>query len=155
MTDAHRITLDPDPFDQFNIALGYRVGGLVIVSGQASIDEAGNIVGVGDFDAQAEQTFANLRRVLEAGGSGLDKIVKVTIYLTDMATCGPSTSRARGRPTRSSASRHSASRSWRSRSRPSRSPTGRSGSGALRRGRGQSATWAVQARRRGETWPYV
>ena len=83
--DAHRITLEPDPFDAFNIALGYRVGGLVIVSGQASIDEAGNIVGVGDFDAQAEQTFANLRRVLEAGGSGLDKIVKVTIYLTDMA----------------------------------------------------------------------
>ncbi len=83
--DAHGIRLDPDPFDQFNIALGYRVGGLVIVSGQASIDEAGNIVGVGDFDAQAEQTFANLRRVLEAGGSGLDKIVKVTIYLTDMA----------------------------------------------------------------------
>ena len=83
--DAHRIALEPDPFDQFNIALGYRVGGLVIVSGQASIDEAGNIVGVGDFDAQAEQTFANLRRVLEAGGSGLDKIVKVTIYLTDMA----------------------------------------------------------------------
>jgi 2-iminobutanoate/2-iminopropanoate deaminase len=83
--DAQRITLDPDPFDQFNIALGYRVGGLVIVSGQASIDEAGNVVGVDDFDAQAEQTFANLRRVLEAGGSGLDKIVKVTIYLTDMA----------------------------------------------------------------------
>ena len=34
---------------------------------------------------QAEQAFENLRRVLEAGGSGLDKIVKVTIYLTDMA----------------------------------------------------------------------
>ena len=136
MTDAHRITLDPDPFDQFNIALGYRVGGLVIVSGQASIDEAGDIVGVGDFDAQAEQTFANLRRVLEAGGSGLDKIVKVTIYLTDMANFPKIVDlRAKyftrpGRRTRSSASRPSASRSWRSRSRPSRSPTARSGSGA-------------------------
>ena len=82
--DAQRITLDPDPFDQFNIALGYRVGGLVFLSGQAAIDEAGTIVGAGDFDAQAEQTFANLRRVLEAAGSGLDKVVKVTIYLTDM-----------------------------------------------------------------------
>src|SRR3954447_8069806 len=47
MTDAHRITLDPAPLDQLNIALGYRVGGLVIVSGQASIGEAGDIVGVG------------------------------------------------------------------------------------------------------------
>ena len=37
-----------------------------------------------DFDAQAEQTFKNLKRVLEAAGSGLDKIIKVTIYLTDM-----------------------------------------------------------------------
>ncbi len=83
--DAHGIRLDPDPFDQFNIALGYRVGGLVIVSGQASIDEAGNIVGVGDFDAQAEQVFRNLRRVLDAGGSSLDRVVKVTIFLTDMA----------------------------------------------------------------------
>jgi 2-iminobutanoate/2-iminopropanoate deaminase len=39
---------------------------------------------VGDFDAQAEQTFANVRRVLELGGSSMEKIVKVTIYLTDM-----------------------------------------------------------------------
>ena len=45
----------------------------------------GELVGVGDFDAQAEQTFRNLERVLQAGGSGLDRIVKVTIFLTDMA----------------------------------------------------------------------
>jgi enamine deaminase RidA (YjgF/YER057c/UK114 family) len=40
---------------------------------------------MGDFDAQAEQVFKNLRRVLEAGGSSLERVVKVTIYLTDMA----------------------------------------------------------------------
>jgi len=39
---------------------------------------------VGDFDAQAEQVFRNLARVLAAAGSGLDRVVKVTIYLTDM-----------------------------------------------------------------------
>jgi len=55
------------------------------VSGQAALDEHGSIVGVGDFDAQAEQTFQNLARVLEAGGSSLDRVVKVTIFLTDMA----------------------------------------------------------------------
>jgi 2-iminobutanoate/2-iminopropanoate deaminase len=43
------------------------------------------LVGVGDFDAQAEQTFRNLARVLEAGGSSLQRVVKVTIFLTDMA----------------------------------------------------------------------
>jgi reactive intermediate/imine deaminase len=57
----------------------------VIVSGQAALDEQGRIVGAGDFDAQAEQTFRNLARVLEAGGSSLERIVKVTIFLTDMA----------------------------------------------------------------------
>ena len=62
-----------------------RVGDLLFVSGQAAIDEHGQIVGVGDFDAQAEQTFRNLRRVLEAGGSSLERVVKVTIFLTDMA----------------------------------------------------------------------
>ena len=85
ISDAHRIKLDPDPGDRFNIAQGYRIGDLVIVSGQAAIDEEGQIVGVGDFDAQAEQAFANLRRTLEAAGSSLEKVVKVTIYLTDMS----------------------------------------------------------------------
>jgi enamine deaminase RidA (YjgF/YER057c/UK114 family) len=42
------------------------------------------VVGVGDFDAQAAQAFANLKKVLEAGGSSMKKIVKVNIYLTDM-----------------------------------------------------------------------
>jgi 2-iminobutanoate/2-iminopropanoate deaminase len=85
ISNAQRIKLDPDPFDRFNIAQGYRIGDLVIVSGQASINEEGEIVGVGDFDAQAEQAFANLRRTLEAAGSSLEKVVKVTIYLTDMS----------------------------------------------------------------------
>ena len=41
--------------------------------------------GAGDFDAQAEQVFRNLERVLAAGGSSLADVVKVTIFLTDMA----------------------------------------------------------------------
>ena len=85
MTDFAPIRLDPDPYEPFRLSQGFRVGDLLLISGQAAIDEHGQIVGAGDFDAQAEQTFRNLRRVLEAGGSGLDKIVKVTIYLTDMA----------------------------------------------------------------------
>jgi reactive intermediate/imine deaminase len=62
-----------------------RVGDLVFVSGQAAIDQNGGLVGVGDFDAQAELVFQNLARVLEAAGSSLADVVKVTIYLTDMA----------------------------------------------------------------------
>ena len=83
-TNAIRIKTEPDFYAPFKIAQAYRVGDLIYVSGQASIDDAGNVVGIGDFDAQAERTFANLARVLEAGGSGLSKIVKVNIYLKDM-----------------------------------------------------------------------
>ena len=84
-TKAVQIQTDPDFFAPFRIAQGYRVGDLIFLSGQASIDDAGNIVGVGDFDAQLAQTMANIERVLRAGGSDLSKIVKVTIYLKDMA----------------------------------------------------------------------
>ena len=87
MTELFRfpIELDPDPYEPFRLSQGFRVGDLLLVSGQAAIDEHGALVGVGDFDAQAEQVFRNLRRVLEAGGSSLDRVVKVTIFLTDMA----------------------------------------------------------------------
>jgi reactive intermediate/imine deaminase len=85
VTNAERIHMEPDIYEQFNIALGYRIGNLVVISGQTAIDESGQVVGAGDFDAQAEQAFANVKRVLEAAGSGMDKIVKVNIYLTDMS----------------------------------------------------------------------
>jgi 2-iminobutanoate/2-iminopropanoate deaminase len=83
--NAHRISTDPDPFEPYLISQGFRVGELIYLSGQAAIDQQGNLIGVGDFDAQAEQTFANIRSVLETAGSSMDKIVKVTIYMTDMS----------------------------------------------------------------------
>lgn len=84
-TRAEKIVIEPDPTEQFRIAPGYRVGNLVIISGQASINENGEVVGAGDFDAQAEQVFKNIRRTLEAAGSSMEKIIKVNIYLTDMS----------------------------------------------------------------------
>ena len=80
-----RITTDPDPYEPFRIALGYRIGDLIVLSGQAAITPTGELVGVGDFDAQAEQVFRNLERVLAAAGATLRDVVKVTIYLTDMS----------------------------------------------------------------------
>jgi reactive intermediate/imine deaminase len=80
-----KITITPDPYEPFRLAQGYRVGDLLFISGQAAIDENGQIVGVGNFDTQAEQVFANLERVLRAGGSSLANVVKVTIFLRDMS----------------------------------------------------------------------
>ncbi|MDM7957561.1 RidA family protein [Blastomonas sp.] len=82
---ASVITLSPDPLGAYAISPGWKAGGLLFLSGQAAIDEQGAIVGEGDFDAQLEATFAAIDRVLAAGGSDRSRIIKVTIYLTDMA----------------------------------------------------------------------
>lgn len=83
-TEAIRIATDPDPYEQFFISQAMRVGDLIYVSGQASMDEHGNVVD-GDFETQARQSIQNLARVLAAGGSSLDKLVKVTILVTDIS----------------------------------------------------------------------
>ncbi len=80
-----KISIEPDHYEASRISRGYRVGDLLFLSGQAASDANGQIVGVGDFDAQAEQVFANLERVLRAGGSSLANVIKVTIFLRDMA----------------------------------------------------------------------
>jgi len=80
-----KIKIDPDPYEPFRLAQGYRVGDLLFISGQAAIDGTGQIVGAGDFDVQAKQVFANLERVLQAGGSSLANVIKVTIFLRDMS----------------------------------------------------------------------
>jgi len=79
------ISIEPGPYAPFRLAQGYRVGELLFISGQAAIDGNGQLVGVGDFEAQAEQVFKNLDRVLRAGGSSLANVIKVTIFLRDMS----------------------------------------------------------------------
>ena len=81
---AIRVKTDPDPYEAFRLAQAYRVDNMIYVSGQAAISLEGEVIGVGDFDAQAVQTFKNLQAVLRAGGSDLSKIIKVTIFLKDM-----------------------------------------------------------------------
>lgn len=79
-----KVTTRPDPYAPYLLSQAIRVDRLIFVSGQAGYDDSGQIV-PGDFLAQGRQAFANLRRALEAGGSGLDRVVKVTIFVTDMA----------------------------------------------------------------------
>ena len=59
-----------------------RVGDLVFVAGQVALDLEGNVVGPGDIVAQTEQAYRNLERVLEAAGSSLNDLVKLTVFLT-------------------------------------------------------------------------
>jgi 2-iminobutanoate/2-iminopropanoate deaminase len=74
--------------DAAGFSQAWRVDGarsIVFVSGQASISADGQLVGAGDFEAQVRQVFENLRSVLAQTGTGLDAVVKLTVYLTDMS----------------------------------------------------------------------
>ena len=65
-----------------------RAGGLVFLSGQIPIDPATGELVAGDVAAETRQVMANLGAVLAAAGCGFDDLVKVTIFLTDMADFG-------------------------------------------------------------------
>ncbi|HZE29714.1 MAG TPA: Rid family detoxifying hydrolase [Gaiellaceae bacterium] len=74
----------PAPFQGAPYSQAIRANGLVFVSGQLALrPDHAEIVGDGIAE-QTEQVFANLRAILEQGGSGLDRLVKTTVYLTDL-----------------------------------------------------------------------
>ena len=56
-------------------------GTIVYLAGQVASDASGKLVGEGDFEAQAEQVFRNLRIAVEAAGGTMADIVKLNIYL--------------------------------------------------------------------------
>ncbi len=79
-----QVHTQPDPYAPFLLSQAIRAGDLLYVSGQAGVGDDGVIVGKGDFAQQADQAFRNLDRALAAGGSSMDNVIKVTIFLTSM-----------------------------------------------------------------------
>lgn len=61
-----------------------RAGELVFTAGQLGSDPTTGELVEGGVSRQAEQALANLTAILEAAGSGLDGLVKVTVYLADI-----------------------------------------------------------------------
>jgi len=62
-----------------------RVGNTIWVSGQIPLDPATQSLIVGDIEAQVRRVFENLKAIVVAAGASLDEVVKVTIFLTDLA----------------------------------------------------------------------
>jgi 2-iminobutanoate/2-iminopropanoate deaminase len=74
----------PAPFQGAPYSQAIKAGGLVFVAGQVGITPD-NPVPVGDtIQEQTEQTLLNLRAILEAAGSGMDRLVKTTVFLTNL-----------------------------------------------------------------------
>lgn len=78
----------PAPFQGAPYSQAIRVGDLVFVSGQLALRPgASEIVGT-TIQEQTEQIFQNLRAILEAAGSGLDRLVKTTVFLARLGDFG-------------------------------------------------------------------
>ena len=59
-----------------------KAGKTLYIAGQVAKDLQGNLVGKGDFEAQARQVYLNLRNILQEAGGSLRNIVKMTTFLT-------------------------------------------------------------------------
>ena len=64
---------------------GIISGDLVYCSGQIPVNPETGLPAEGGIEAQAEQSCKNVAAVLEAAGTGMDKVVKTTCFLADMA----------------------------------------------------------------------
>jgi 2-iminobutanoate/2-iminopropanoate deaminase len=79
-TTAVRTEAAPAPFQGAPYSQAVVAAGFVFVSGQLGL-RPGDDAPSGTIEEQTEKVFANLRAILEAAGSGLDRIVKATVYL--------------------------------------------------------------------------
>jgi len=73
----------PAPFQGAPYSQAIAANGFVFVSGQLGLKPGHGEI-EGDITAQTEQVFANLRAILEEAGTGLDRLVKTTVFLADL-----------------------------------------------------------------------
>jgi 2-iminobutanoate/2-iminopropanoate deaminase len=78
----------PAPFQGAPYSQAIAAGGFVFVSGQLALEPGHTELKGGDVAEQTEQVFANLGAILEAAGSGLEHIVKTTVYLQHLSDFG-------------------------------------------------------------------
>ena len=73
----------PQPAGHYAQAIRHQ--GVVYVSGQLPIDPRSNVKHVGPIEEQTQQALENLAAILDAAGSGKDQVLKVTVYISDIA----------------------------------------------------------------------
>lgn len=84
MPDRDVISTEHAPAAVGAYSQAIRAGDLVFTAGQLGIDPATGEFSAPDVSGQAEQALANLAAILEAADSGLDRLVKVTVFLADI-----------------------------------------------------------------------
>jgi reactive intermediate/imine deaminase len=58
---------------------------MVFIAGQVAADASAQVVGKGDFRAQTQQVYANLKTAVEAAGGTMADVAKINVYVTDMS----------------------------------------------------------------------
>jgi 2-iminobutanoate/2-iminopropanoate deaminase len=71
---------------EYNYAQAVKVGDTIYLSGQVSHDENGDIVGIDDMEAQMQQAYANVQKVLAQYGATMANIVDEVLFVTNMET---------------------------------------------------------------------
>ncbi len=71
---------------EYNYSQAVKVGDTIYLSGQVSHDEKGDIVGLGDMEAQMRQCYANVQKVLAQYGATMENVVDEVLFVTDMET---------------------------------------------------------------------
>lgn len=79
----HPEGLAPSP--SYTHAVEVRAGRTVYISGQIALDAQGQLVGIGDFEAQARQVFGNLALALASADMTFGHVVKLGVYMTDLS----------------------------------------------------------------------
>jgi 2-iminobutanoate/2-iminopropanoate deaminase len=80
--DAIVTDLGPKAIGPYSQAI--RANGFVFVSGQIALDPRTQELVPGDITAQTERVLENVRAILQAAGSSLEKVVRATVFLADM-----------------------------------------------------------------------
>jgi 2-iminobutanoate/2-iminopropanoate deaminase len=71
---------------EYGYSQAVKVGDTIYVSGQVANDDEGNIIGLGDMEAQMRQSYANIKKVLAMYGATMENIVDEILFVTDMDT---------------------------------------------------------------------
>jgi 2-iminobutanoate/2-iminopropanoate deaminase len=84
MTERKVVKTDAAPAAIGPYSQGIRAGNLLFVSGQIPLDPRTGEMMAGDIGEQVTRVLENLKGILESGGSGLDRVVRTTVYLADL-----------------------------------------------------------------------
>ncbi|MGZ4482267.1 MAG: Rid family detoxifying hydrolase [Gaiellales bacterium] len=74
----------PKPFAGAPYSQAIQSGGFVFCAGQVGLDPGSGLLVEGGIEAETHRALTNLAAVLDGAGSGIDRVVKTTVFLTDL-----------------------------------------------------------------------